>query len=257
MKVICFRNSFAFGGLLVTVFKQVALIVLWQSVVGTVDAQEDELEALGPTQPVVIQWTMLGPKELFQDPFVKLSQQQREDLSFIVRVRRLISEKKITPDGDDAKRAEKLAQQLEEQGVDIIWLIMQRDRVRDIRARMTSDHASSISSKYKGQAVSLTGYGIPLKCDDSGRITEFLLVPSLALCSHESPPPANQIVHVHSESGVLLPDSRVPLSVTGTLHQRLSRYPFGISSVAESVYAIQAREIEVIAQPASSKATSN
>ena len=195
---------------------------------------------------VAVSWTDLAPDgQIFFDPFAKLSSQQLSDLSFVVRVRRLILEEKISSDGDDAQRAAQLARKLKDEGIDIPWLMVQRDRVRELRESLIQDHAASVAEKHDHKRVSLKGYAVPLK-SENGLVTEFLLVPTTAMCSHESAPPPNQIVHVKSSQGVLLNDRRTLLNVVGTLQQCQSKHRYGISGMAESVYAIESAAIERI-----------
>ncbi|EYC50637.1 hypothetical protein AZ34_05885 [Hylemonella gracilis str. Niagara R] len=48
-----------------------------------------------------------------------------------------------------------------------------------------------------GQRIRIPGYVVPLERAD-GRLKQFLLVPYHGACIHTPPPPANQIIHVHT-----------------------------------------------------------
>ena len=74
--------------------------------------------------PRTIEWSTLGPNNgmPYSDAFARLTNDQVADLSFVVRVRRLIESEKIDGNGKDATEAAELARQLKGQGVDIDWL---------------------------------------------------------------------------------------------------------------------------------------
>ena len=61
--------------------------------------------------PKKIQWSDLAPEDgrPFNVPFAKLTNTQHGDLSYVARIRRLIYEEKIEPDGVDAKSAAKMS----------------------------------------------------------------------------------------------------------------------------------------------------
>lgn len=157
------------------------LAVLLTASAGHTGANGEETRSAEP-----LQWSVLAPEngKPFTDPFSQLSSDQLADLSFVVRVRRLIADKKIEPNGNDAKVAAELSHKLKEQGVDIRWLMAQRERVRQIRGLQVEGLSKSIASSLKDKRVSLTGYVIPIKFVQS-RLAEFFLVPTIAACSHE------------------------------------------------------------------------
>jgi hypothetical protein len=168
--------------------------------------------------PKTIQWSDLAPEhgKPFSDPFAKLSSDQLVDLSYVMRVRRLIADDKISADGEDAKEAAGLARKLERHGVDIGWLMVQHGRVHQIRSLQVENLARSIGESLQTSKVTLTGYVIPSKIDE-GQLTEFFLVPTIAACSHEDAPPRLQVVFVSTEQGIAPPGRRTPVRVTGKL----------------------------------------
>ncbi len=50
-----------------------------------------------------------------------------------------------------------------------------------------------------GKLVRIPGFVLPFEYSESGKISEFLLVPYFGACIHVPPPPPNQIVYVTSE----------------------------------------------------------
>ena len=82
--------------------------------------------------PLPLRWSLLAPGngKPFTDPFAQLSNEQIEDLSYVVRVARLIADRQVSADGEDAKEAAALASALAQQGIDIGTLLSQRRSVR-------------------------------------------------------------------------------------------------------------------------------
>ena len=227
-----------------------AYLALFSLVPVIADGQED-----GPggdnkaVLPRVIRWSLLAPEKgkPFNDPFTKLSSDQLQDLSYVVRVRRLIAKEKIEADGEDAKDAAALASKLKQQGIDIGWLMAQRERVRQIRGLQVESLSKSIASSLQDKRVSLIGYVIPIKVKER-RLTEFFLVPTIAACSHENAPPRLQVVYVSTEQGIALLDRRTPVRVTGKVTaETTTRTTFNGNGRVKvhSAYTIPSPEIEV------------
>lgn len=215
----------------------------------------DEAKTLSPTAdrmrdaPKTIQWSYLAPEngQPFSDPFAKLTSAQLDSLSFVMRVRRLIADDKISANGEDAKEATHLASKLERQGVDIAWLMVQRDRVRQIRGLQVESLAKSVGKSLQNTKVTLTGYAIPCNVVE-GRLREFFLVPTTAACSHEAAPPRLQVVFVTTEQGIALPGRRTPMRVTGKISaETTSRTTFNANGrvMVHSAYALSSPEIKV------------
>lgn len=83
--------------------------------------------------------------------------------------------------------------------------------------RALQPRGGELQEQLDGQVVRLAGFVAPLAFE-SGRMTEFLLVPYVGACIHVPPPPANQIVHV-ADPGDYRPDQGLlyPVRVTGRL----------------------------------------
>ncbi len=146
-----------------------------------------------------INWEDLLPKDAasFDDPFAKLSEAQLLDLGIIARIRFLIESEKISLDGPDAEEEKVLVKKLGGQGIDVDWILSQRERVAQARQKQSE----TVDEGVAGQAVRIPGYMLPLAQNDAG-VTEFLLVPWVGACIHTPPPPPNQMVHVAVPEGV-------------------------------------------------------
>lgn len=196
-----------------------------------------------------IAWSDLAPEngKPYSDPFAKLTSDQLDDLSYVMRVRRLIADEKISADGQDAKEADQLAGKLQQQGVDIAWLMVQRDRVRQLRGLQVESVAKAIGESLQGKTVTLTGYVIPCKVDDEGRLMEFFLVPTTAACSHEDAPPRLQVVFVSAQQGIAPPSRRTPVRVTGMIAAETTTRPTVNANgrvMVRAAYAISSSNVE-------------
>lgn len=90
-----------------------------------------------------------------------------------------------------------------------------------------------------GKRLRIAGFAIPLERKE-GRVTEFLLLPYFGACIHSPPPPANQIIHVKSDTPVKGFKSMSAVWVSGTMG--LAR---GNSELGVSGYSIQAKRVEL------------
>lgn len=165
-------------------------------------------------EPQPIDWERLVP-DRFTDPFAKLSQEQLLDLAHFARIRELIASDKLKPGGEDAQEATTIEKRLRKDGLDIVWLMAQREHVR----RMRRIEAMSVQTDLNGKEVQLAGYIIPL--NRSGKlVTEFLLVPDAQMCSHAIPPPPNQAVLVHAPDGIASRGRNTAVQVSGRLETK-------------------------------------
>jgi hypothetical protein len=200
-------------------------------------------------KPVKVQWSELAAdRDLFQDPLAKLNSEQLGDLALILRVIRLIEAKKISATGADAAEAAQIGRVLKQQGVDVGWLLVQREQIRDMRERQLQAHATMVAEKLEGKPVTLTGFVVPITANEKVA-TEFFLVPSISMCSHGSFPPSTQMVHVNFPAGIAIDDRSTALQVTGTIQQKSIRKTFaglGSSSAADAEYVITPTAIEIV-----------
>jgi hypothetical protein len=67
-----------------------------------------------------------------------------------------------------------------------------------------------------GKIIKVPGYVLPLEFSDT-KTVEFLLVPYVGACIHTPPPPPNQIIHVHFETGFENRGLYAPVYITGRL----------------------------------------
>jgi hypothetical protein len=200
----------------------------------------------------VIPWSRLAPEngKPFNDPFAKLTGQQLADLGYVVRVRQLIADKKIESDGEDAKAATQLARELEKQGVDIRWLMVQRERVRQIRVLQVEQLSKTIASSFGDREIVMTGYVMPITAD-RGQVTEFFLVPTVAACSHEAAPPPLQVVYVSTDEGFAAPDKATPVRVTGIIKassKARTKISASGKTTVRSAYTMLSPAVETYAQ---------
>ncbi len=197
---------------------------------------------------ITVGWETLALEEkAFDDPFAKLNPKQLHDVSYALRVGRLISEKKLSPEGSDATRATKIERDLKQQGFDIAWLMAQRRAVRKLRAKQVETHATSITKKFQGQQVTLFGFAVPIRTNAKSD-TEFFLVPLIDFCN-SSVPPSTQVVYVKSQKRIAINNRTTAVRVTGSLEQRPTQQTFvypGHVINFEAEYAIKPTEVKVV-----------
>lgn len=153
----------------------------------------------------------------FDDPFAELSEKQLYYVSQIARYRDLRQQGKTESDLPSETELEILAS-LEAQGIDVDWLLSQRERVKQARRQQLS-----VPSAVSDEQVEISGYALPLT-QQHQRTTEFLLLPWVGACIHTPPPPANQIIHVEFPAGIAVKDRFTPVTITGLLESSLERY---------------------------------
>ncbi|RKF13278.1 DUF3299 domain-containing protein [Alginatibacterium sediminis] len=84
----------------------------------------------------------------------------------------------------------------------------------------TQSAVVSINKDIVGKDIRIPGFVVPLETKGE-LITEFLLVPYMGACIHYPPPPANQIVYVQSDEGVMLEDIWEPVWIEGRLETQM------------------------------------
>ncbi|MCT8162109.1 DUF3299 domain-containing protein [Pseudoruegeria sp. SHC-113] len=97
--------------------------------------------------------------------------------------------------------------------------------------------ASGVTEAYNGQEVRLPGFVVPLEFSATG-VTQFILAPFVGACIHVPPPPANQLVLVHSAKPYEMSDLFDPVEVTGLFNTAVTS-----TELAEVGYTIEASKI--------------
>ena len=169
-------------------------------------------------KPIAIEWSDLKPAKVV-DPYDKLSPQQIQELAHVARVRGLIAAGKLEADGTDAREVALIEQRLAKAGVDIAWLLSVREQV----ARVRQMQASAVEPSVTGKKILLNGFVVPVTVSE-GKATEFILVSSATVCSHDSPPSANQAVLVHWAEGVPLQERHTAVQISGELQAKSSSH---------------------------------
>ena len=163
-----------------------------------------------------ITWRNLVPQvEIYNDPFLKLTPEQKLDLVVVSRTRQLQSEGvDITP--EQTERLNNALKRLEKDNIDIDGLLALRGEIAAKRK-----HAmEAVNETLNEQQVRLAGYVLPLEMDGL-KITEFLLVPYVGACIHEPVPPANQIVLVKFTQGIEVDGQFTPVWVQGKMSTQI------------------------------------
>jgi hypothetical protein len=91
--------------------------------------------------------------------------------------------------------------------------------------RMTQVGSSRVVKGVLGRKIKLPGYVVPLEMDDSGRVSEFFLVPYYGACIHVPPPPPNQMVYVRLSRPLAVPDIWKAYWIEGELSDLKTRTP--------------------------------
>lgn len=189
-----------------------------------------------------ITWEELIPQEQveFDDPFAELTEDQLYELSLVARYRELRQRGKLESGGESAQSEAKYVASLEAQGIDVDWLLSQRERVAKARGKQT-DQDAGIS----GQSIRIPGYALPLTLD-GGTLTEFLLVPWVGACIHTPPPPANQIIHVAFPRGTAPRDRFSPVQIKGRLEHNPADHLLYLIDGSRSIRATYTLTAETI-----------
>ena len=199
--------------------------------------------ALCAEQVLKVTWADLSPKvEIYNDPFLKLSPEQKFDLVIVTRTRQLKSRGvDITP--EQLKRFNMALKQLKKDKIDIDGLLALREEITTKRK-----HAKeAVNETLNQKQIRLAGYVLPLEMDGM-KVTEFLLVPYVGACIHEPVPPANQIVLVKFTKGIEITGRFTPVWINGKMiTQNTNSQLFlidGASSIPSS-YTLEADSIEL------------
>ena len=75
----------------------------------------------------------------------------------------------------------------------------------------------NVVEELEGKLVRIPGFVLPFEYSESGKITEFLLVPYFGACIHTPPPPPNQMVYVTAKKPADLGQRWNPIWAVGTM----------------------------------------
>ena len=190
-----------------------------------------------------ITWEKLLPQvEIYNDPFLELTPEQKIDLVVVARSRQMQSEGvDITP--EQADRLTNALTRLEKDHIDIDGLLALRGEIAAKRK-----HAmEAVNEALNEQQVRLPGYVLPLEMNGL-KITEFLLVPYVGACIHEPVPPANQIVLVKYAQGIEVDGRFTPVWVQGKMITQIGTsklYLIDGNADIPSSYTLEADLIEL------------
>ena len=135
-----------------------------------------------------------------------------------------------------------LERNLIDSGINVDYLLSQRERVREARRVQ----AETVVEELNGKTIRMPGYALPLEFDGT-QVKEFLLVPYVGACIHTPPPPANQIVHVKSNEGFETKSLFDPVWVTGEMSivsSKQSLFLVDGSSDISVGYSLQASSVK-------------
>jgi len=178
----------------------------------------------------------------FDDPFAELSGEQLMSLARIARVRRRLDNGLIPADGPSSKDEKRSVAELSEQGIDVDWLLSQRERV----TRERKKRAEQVDQELVGTPVRIPGYTLPLATDGDRNVTDLLLVPWVGACIHTPPPPPNQMIHVSVPGGTDIRGRFSAVWIEGVLeHEPATHHLFLVdgSRDLKVTYSMVAREI--------------
>jgi len=153
-----------------------------------------------------------GQVEPYKDPFKDLTGDQLYNLSIYARISEM---QKVVPERiteemiDEAKKAKA---QLVAEKVDIEYLFEQRLIIMEKRKAAAMQTNGLLADKN----IEMGGYMLALNFDD-GKVSEFLLVPTIGACSHKPVPAPNQLVFVKLDKAVKAGSAYMPIKATGKL----------------------------------------
>lgn len=168
--------------------------------------------AVSAIQVRELAWEDLVGTFEFEDPFEKLTSEQRYDLGIYVRIAKLKESDPASVTADMEAEIRQAESRLAASGVDVDYLISIAPEVKHKRMKK----AAAVVPELNGQRVKLPGYLLPLEFEKK-KITEFLLVPWFGACIHTPPPPPNQIVFVSIEAGYDTQEQFAPVWVWGEM----------------------------------------
>lgn len=171
------------------------------------------ISAVQAVEKISINWSDLqGQVEPYKDPFSALTENQLYNLSIYARITEMSKKvpKRVTDGMKEEAAAAKV--ELEADKIDIAYMFEQRDII--IQKRQQA--AMSTNSLLADKTIEMGGFMLALEFNE-GKVTEFLLVPTIGACSHKPIPSANQIVYVKTKEPVKAGSPYAAIKVTGKL----------------------------------------
>ncbi len=98
----------------------------------------------------------------------------------------------------------------------------------------------NVVEELDGKLVRVPGFVLPFVYSDSGKISEFLLVPYFGACIHMPPPPPNQMVYVKAEKPVTVGTIWDAVWVVGVL--RTQKH---LNDVGDAAYTLELKSWEI------------
>ena len=183
------------------------------------------------------------------DPFAELSAEQLTNVAQVARIRRLLEEELIPADGQSAKDVKRYTAELSSQGIDVDWLLSQRERVT--RERM--QRSEQVDEELSGSRIRIPGYILTLasrqRPQDHG-------VPagSLGRSLHSQPPSAspNQMIHVSVPGGAEPRGQFSPVWIEGIIELKPASYDLFLvdgSMQVKVAYTMVTNAISECSQP--------
>lgn len=115
-------------------------------------------------------------------------------------------------------------------------------RLENLLQLMTEEwNNAPANHEIAGQSIKIPGFVVPLDWDESGRLEEFLLVPYFGACIHVPPPPANQIIYIHSEQPLI----NIELMDIVWVYGELEIMSFESGTMGTSGYRMNATKVEI------------
>jgi len=200
--------------------------------------------------PKEVKWSQLAPEngKPFNDPFSRLTDKQLSQLSFVVRIQRLVAEGKLEMDGTDVKEARRIVDEFKRQKVDVDWLMAHRDHVRKLREAQLKAVSKSVVHSFNSKTVTVTGYAKPVPRQQHQE-QGFLLLPTTSMCSHATAPSPLQVIYVKSQEQYAFNPNGSPVRLTGMITADSKATPLVSANgvqIFSSAYEMNPTSIELL-----------
>jgi hypothetical protein len=178
--------------------------------------------AAGAPAVTPVTWEDLKDPETgrFDDPYAALAPFQLKSLGMALRLRQGLAEPGLS--AEDRRHFEtQLAREeakLAAAGLDVDWLLAQRETVAKERARA----AVAGNPALEGTEITISGYVIPVQGKD-GQTTGGYLVPEAGMCSHMPAPDPNQMIRYTLKTDWRAAEVYQPVRLSGRLMLKPTR----------------------------------